>query len=122
MNILNKVVLSEVSAAETVTSDPIDVSQCTTLSLAGVVTGGSSPTGALKVQLSNYKLPALANSRAIPDDSWVDLANGSLSFTVAASKSTGALTICAQHARAAYTYSSGSGGTLSATFNARNDA
>lgn len=104
--------LDAVSAATDVASDPVNIQYVTLLSLQGVISGGSSPTGTLKIQVSNDK-PLSPSTPFVPTN-WSDLASGSLSFTDNATKVTNALTVSYYWARVYWDASSGTG-TLTAT-------
>jgi len=114
MKNLNEILLNAVSADASTESDPIEICNLQNCSLQAVITGGSSPAGSVKYQVSNDK--PLSELAPFTPTNWFDLTNASVTFTDAAVKGTANVAISHHWLKAVWTKTGGSGGTLTVTF------
>lgn len=114
MTNLNLVLIDGESATADVTSSVVvDVCNQQNCSLMAVLSGGSTPTGVAKFQVSNDVPP----DRLTPftPTNWFDLPNATVTFTDSGVKGTGTVGLSHHWLRAIWDVTSAAGATISIT-------
>lgn len=109
------------SVAATATGDPFPVKNMTLVSVTLAVTGGTSPTGTFKLQGCNDAGDAqTAGAAAIADlANWADIANATSAITTNGVTSISVADLAFRWVRVVFTYTSGTGGTVTARAQAK---
>ncbi len=117
MRSLNKLVMDGLSAATDQNSDPIPARWFDNVSLVGTLASATTPDCVLKFQGSN-DAPENGNNYApsVAVSNWADIPNGSVAFSANGSQTVRLSNISYRWLRAAWVYTSGTGGTISVRF------
>lgn len=121
MKNLNVTMLDEIDASSSATGTFIArVDSLQNLSMMAVLSGGSTPSGTAKFQVSNDK-PSDSIVNFTPTN-WFDLPNASVTFADSGTKGTASIGISHYWLRAVWTVSSASGATLTVVLHANGQA
>ena len=111
MTNINLVLIDGESATADVTSEAIEVCDQQNCSLMAVLSGGSTPTGVAKFQVSNDK--PVSNLVPFTPTNWYDLPNATVTFADAGVKGTGSVGLSHHWLRAIWDVTSAAGATIS---------